>query len=80
MSNKVSNFEHREEPLMTARASTRGTYDVDVPPDRGCWVAPKCEDCWLRECILILSPAEGRRIKDALTVLQLFARPEMLSR
>ena len=54
--------------------------EAEAPPDRGCWVAPKCETCWLCECVLILPPAERRKIKDALTVLQVFARPELTAR
>ena len=49
-------------------------------PDTGCWVAPKCADCWLARCTLDMSPGENRRLGDALRVVRLFARPEALSR
>ena len=51
-----------------------------APPDTGCWAAPKCADCWLVRCVLELSGAETRKLGDALRVIKVFARPEMLSR
>ena len=48
--------------------------------DTGFCVAPKCEDCWLRECVLLLSVAERHKLADALRVIKTFAQPDLVTR
>ena len=49
-----------------------------APPDVGCAYAPKCAECWLARCVLELSGVEARKLGDALRVVKLFARADLM--